>query len=258
MSLIKTTNLPSKPNVIVFTKDLCINLFPEIEGGKKRNIPTRKVKKQLFNLLKPLESKLPNSKNYLTKVFLESLPGIREKLSGDAEFIAENDPASAGVNEVMMTYPGFLAILVYRLANSLYKIGIPLIPRIMTEHAHSTTGIDIHPGASIGSAFFIDHGTGIVIGETSVIGKDVKIYQGVTIGALSLHKDKVSAKRHPTIEDNVIIYAGSTILGGETIIGNNSIIGGNVWLTKSVPPHSIVKHEPQIKIRKQNENSQHM
>lgn len=258
MSPMKTTNLPAKRDVINFTKDLCLNLFPEIEGGKMQNIPLSKIKKQLFNLLKPLEGRLAETKDYLTKVFLESLPGIKEKLSNDAKFIARNDPASAGINEVMMTYPGFLAILVYRLANSLYKLKIPLIPRIMTEHAHSVTGIDIHPGASIDSSFFIDHGTGIVIGETSVIGKDVKIYQGVTIGALSLGKAKVTAKRHPTIEDNVIIYAGSTILGGDTIIGNNSIIGGNVWLTKSVPPFSIVKHEPQIKIRKQNENGGHM
>ncbi|MFO8054433.1 MAG: serine O-acetyltransferase EpsC [Bacteroidales bacterium] len=258
MSPIKTTQLPAKPDVINFTKDLCINLFPEIEGGKKRNVRGSKVKKQLFALLKPLEGRLTDTKDCLTRDFLGSLPEIRKKLLDDAEFITENDPASTDVNEVMMTYPGFLAILVYRLANSLYRLNIPLIPRIMTEYAHSVTGIDIHPGASIGSPFFIDHGTGLVIGETSVIGKDVKVYQGVTIGALSLRKDKVSAKRHPTIEDNVIIYAGSTILGGETVIGNNSIIGGNVWLTKSVPPYSIVKHDPKIKIRKQNENSQHM
>ncbi|HRR17365.1 MAG TPA: serine acetyltransferase, partial [Bacteroidales bacterium] len=143
-------------------------------------------------------------------------------------------------------------ILVYRLANKLALLEVPLIPRIMTEYAHSLTGIDIHPKATIDSPFFIDHGTGVVIGETSVIGRRVKLYQGVTIGALSVSKDMAGKKRHPTIEDDVVIYAGSTILGGETVIGHDSIIGGNVWLTSSVPPYSLVYHENVMKIRDRN------
>jgi serine O-acetyltransferase len=167
----------------------------------------------------------------------------------DAALIADNDPAATGMDEVIMTYPGFYAILVYRLAHKLALSGVPLLPRVMTEYAHSLTGIDIHPKATIDSPFFIDHGTGIVIGETAIIGKNVKIYQGVTIGALSVSKEMASSKRHPTIEDNVIIYAGGTILGGNTIIGHDSIIGGNVWLTESVEPYSLVYHQNKVTVR---------
>jgi serine O-acetyltransferase len=171
----------------------------------------------------------------------------------DAKYISESDPAATGVDEVIMAYPGFYAIAVQRLAHQLFIQGVPLIPRVMTEYAHSKTGIDIHPGAEIGSEFSIDHGTGVVIGETAVIGNRVKLYQGVTIGALSVSKELASTKRHPTIEDNVIIYAGSTILGGNTVIGHDSIIGGNVWLTSSVPPYSLVYHESKITVRDRND-----
>lgn len=170
--------------------------------------------------------------------FIESLPKIAALLATDIRAALEGDPATGNPDEVIFCYPGLLATLVFRLAHELYLLNTPIIPRIMTEYAHSKTGIDIHPGATIGPAFFIDHGTGVVIGETTIIGHNVRIYQGVTLGALSLPRDagkKLRAKkRHPTIEDNVIIYANTTILGGETIIGEGSIIGGNIWITESV------------------------
>ncbi|MUP45758.1 serine acetyltransferase [Gramella sp. BOM4] len=181
--------------------------------------------------------------------YLQLLPGILEKLNLDAQAIAQNDPAANSVEEVYLSYPGFYAIAIYRLSHELYKFGLPLVPRLMTECAHSTTGTDINPGAHIGNSFFIDHATGVVIGETAVIEDNVKIYQGVTLGALTVDKTLRNIKRHPTIEKNVTIYANATILGGETVIGENSIIGGNVWLTKSVPKNSMVSHTPQISIK---------
>ena len=174
-------------------------------------------------------------------------------LLADAEFFLQSDPAAEGVEEVIIAYPGFYAITVYRLAHQLTLLNVPIIPRVITEYAHNKTGIDIHPGASIGNPFFIDHGTGIVIGQTSVIGHKVKIYQGVTLGALAVRKEQQGAKRHPTIEDNVVIYAGSCILGGETVIGHDSIIGGNVWLTTSVAPLSMVYHKSEVHIRDKSE-----
>jgi len=180
--------------------------------------------------------------------FFASLPVLYATLNTDVQAILEGDPAAKSEFEIIRAYPGFYAISFYRLANRLLKLDIPLLPRILTEYAHSKTGIDIHPGAEMGEYMYIDHGTGIVIGETSVIGKRVKIYQGVTLGALSVEKEMASTKRHPTVEDNVVIYAGATILGGETVIGHSSIIGGNVWLTKSVPPHSVVYHESRMKV----------
>ena len=163
----------------------------------------------------------------------------------DIEATFNGDPAAISFSEVIMAYPGFHATLVYRLANFLYKKNIPLIPRLMSEIIHSGTGIDIHPGATIGSHFCIDHGTGLVIGETTEIGNHVKIYQGVTLGALSIKDRETKGKRHPTVEDNVTIYARSTILGGRTIIGKNSIIGGNLWITRSIPQNSRVFIEAQ-------------
>jgi serine O-acetyltransferase len=161
-------------------------------------------------------------------------------LLDDANAFTKFDPASESVEEVILCYPGFFSIAVYRLAHVLYNLRVPILPRVMTEYAHSITGVDIHPGAQIGKCFFIDHGTGTVIGETTLIGDNVKIYQGVTLGALFVEKKMAKKKRHPTIEDNVIIYARSTILGGETVIGHDTVIGGNVWLTESVPPNSLV------------------
>jgi serine O-acetyltransferase len=176
--------------------------------------------------------------------FMHELPNLRTVLAKDIRSAYECDPAAKSFDEIIFGYPGLFAITVYRIAHLLYEQGVSLIPRIMTEHAHSLTGIDIHPGARIGESFFIDHGTGVVIGETTEIGNRVRIYQGVTLGALSLPKEAVEQlrdkKRHPTIGDDVIIYAGVTILGGETMIGARSVIGGNVWVTESVPPDTKV------------------
>ncbi len=185
----------------------------------------------------------------ITVKFLHGLPELREILAKDIRAAYEGDPAAKGYDEIIFSYPGLGAITVYRIAHLLHSMNVPLIPRIMTEYAHSHTGIDIHPGAEIGESFFIDHGTGVVIGETASIGKRVRIYQGVTLGALSLTKEECkrlrNKKRHPTLEDDVIIYANATILGGETIVGARSVIGGNVWLTHSVPPDTEVFAEKQ-------------
>jgi serine O-acetyltransferase len=182
--------------------------------------------------------------------FCEKLPEILRKLRLDAQTINENDPAANSLEEIYLAYPGFYAIAIYRLSHELYKFELPLVPRLMAECAHRLTGVDINPGAAIGVPFFIDHATGVVIGETTVIKNNVKIYQGVTLGALYVNRQLRKVKRHPTIEDNVTIYANATILGGDTIIGANSIIGGNVWLTSSVPENSMVSHTPQIVIKK--------
>lgn len=174
--------------------------------------------------------------------FVEKIPQIREYLETDLLATYDGDPAASSFEEIIIAYPGLIAITIYRMAHELYLLNVPVIPRLMTEYAHSKTGIDIHPGATIGKNFFIDHGTGIVVGETSIIGENVKIYQGVTIGALSTRGgQKLSGKkRHPTIEDNVVIYAGASILGGETVIGKNSVIGGNTFITSSVPADTRV------------------
>ncbi|PZP42351.1 MAG: serine acetyltransferase, partial [Pseudopedobacter saltans] len=165
----------------------------------------------------------------------------------DADALLEGDPAAKSLKEVVRTYPGFLATAIYRLAHHLHELEVPLIPRILTEYAHSVTGIDIHPGATIGDYLSIDHGTGVVIGETTIIGKHVKLYQGVTLGALSVDKILANTKRHPTIEDHVIIYSNATILGGETVIGHHTVIGGNVWITASIAPHMTIYHQANIK-----------
>ncbi|MHA3788938.1 serine O-acetyltransferase EpsC [Flavobacterium hauense] len=174
---------------------------------------------------------------------------LYQKLEDDLKAIFEFDPAAKSRAEVLISYPGFFAITVYRLAHELWKSKVPLLPRMMSEYVHSKAGIDIHPGAEIGERFFIDHGTGIVIGETSVIGNDVKIYQGVTLGALSVSKAEASVRRHPSIGNNVTIYANATILGGSTVIGDGSILGGNVWITHSVPPNSMVYHKSEVSIK---------
>lgn len=184
--------------------------------------------------------------------FFDALPAIYNYLMEDAAAVLEFDPAAKSLEEVLITYPGFYTTAVYRFAHNLYLQGIPLLPRLFCEYAHSKTGIDIHPGAKIGRAFFIDHGTGIVIGETAVIGKNVKIYQGVTLGSLTVSKQDASVKRHPTIQDHVIIYANATILGGKTVVGHNSVIGGSAWLTKSVFPYSIVYQKSDVTVRDKN------
>ena len=178
--------------------------------------------------------------------FFEGITGIYELLNLDIMAIYEGDPACQSRREVIRTYPGFYAIAAYRVANLLYNLDVEDLPRVITEHAHSLTGVDIHPGATIGKSFCIDHGTGIVIGQTSIINDHVKMYQGVTLGALSVQKCDANIKRHPTIESHCVLYAGSTILGGDTVIGEGSIIGGNVWVTKSVPPKSKIYYQAKM------------
>ena len=190
--------------------------------------------------------------------FLEHMPRIRKILTTDVQAAYDGDPAAKNIDEVIISYPGILAVTVHRVAHQLWLQETPLLPRMLSEYAHSITGIDIHPGASIGSSFFIDHGTGVVIGETTEIGERVRIYQGVTLGALSLPKEEVEQlryeKRHPTIEDDVTIYAGATVLGGETVIGAGSVIGGSVWITRSVPPGTKVFLAPPKLIYKNGES----
>lgn len=193
-----------------------------------------------FEAVSVLDPSLKGHAKKKAEAFFDGLPQLAQLLDQDVNAALEGDPAAYSREEIIITYPGFYAVCIYRLANALHRLSIPLIPRLMSEYAHEKTGIDIHPGASIGPSFFIDHGTGVVIGETTIIGKNVKIYQGVTLGALSVRKKLQSIKRHPTIQDDVIIYANSTILGGETVIGQGSVIGGNVWLTESTSAGSVV------------------
>ncbi len=206
------------------------------------------LKFELNNLLDATQACQDCHNDVIADEFIDSLKDIYATLKNDIAALNSGDPAANNEFEVIRTYPGFWAIAFYRIANKLLKLKTPLIPRILTEYAHSKTGIDIHPGAQIGDFLCIDHGTGIVIGETAIIGNNVKLYQGVTLGALSVSKILAGVKRHPTVEDNVVIYSGATILGGETVIGTNSVIGGNVWLTKSVPANSTVYHTPAIKV----------
>ena len=191
-------------------------------------------------LMEPLADMLPEPPAALVARFGASAEQLREALLADARAIYEGDPAATDVDEVIRVYPGFLAIAIYRIAHHFHAAGVPVVPRTLTEHAHARTGIDIHPGARIGHAFCIDHGTGIVIGETTEIGDRVKIYQGVTLGALSVQHGLRGVRRHPKVEDDVVIYANATILGGQTVVGRGSVIGGNAWVLASVPPESKV------------------
>ena len=201
------------------------------------------------DLLGPMEKVLDEPIDIMTDKFFKKIPDIYESLIKDAKIFLDSDPAARSIESVILYYPGFYSIAIYRLSHVLYKLKIPFLPRMITEYSHSNTGIDIHPGAEIGENFFIDHGTGVVIGETTIIGNNVKIYQGVTLGAIYVKKSMGGKKRHPTIEDNVIVYSGSTILGGDTVVGHDTIVGGNVWLTKSVPSYSVVYHESKTVIR---------
>ncbi len=185
----------------------------------------------------------------IADAFIEALPGLRQLLLEDVQALHQGDPASQSIEEVILAYPGLRAVLVHRIAHHFWGTGARLLARMMAEHIHSQTGVDIHPGATIGRGFHIDHGTGVVVGETTHIGDHVKIYQGVSLGALSVSRRKFGEKRHPTIEDHVTIYAGATILGGDTVVGHHSIIGGNVWLVKSVPSYSVVENDPTIRVR---------
>ena len=187
--------------------------------------------------------------------FVETLPELRHLLATDVRAAYDGDPAARSFDEIIFSYPGIFAILTYRVAHRLYELEVPILPRIMSEYAHSVTGIDIHPGAQIGESFFIDHGTGVVVGQTCIIGKRVKLYQGVTLGALSFKRDESGdldrdSKRHPTLEDDVTVYAGTTILGGDTTIGARSVIGGNIWLTQSIPADTkVLLNPPELILR---------
>lgn len=192
----------------------------------------------------------PAGRRAAAEDFFRALPDVRDALVLDATATAAGDPAASGVDEVVLAYPGFFATAVYRMAHQLHRSAVPLLPRVLGELAHRATGIDIHPGAQIGGEFAIDHGTGVVVGETAVVGARVRLYQGVTLGAAVVSKAMQARKRHPTIGDDVVIYAGATILGGDTVIGSGSRIGGNVWLTRSVPPNSLVATSASIDRRR--------
>jgi serine O-acetyltransferase len=242
-----------KKETIDFLNELIDFLFPHFSSKIYYTSDDILAKLQLLerNLISLLKSIVEDEKECksIAQNFISKIPQVHDMLWLDADAIYEGDPAAENIDEVILAYPGFMAIAIYRLAHILYKLDVKIIPRILTEHAHQITGIDIHPGAEIDSPFFIDHGTGIVIGETTEIGKNVKIYQGVTLGALSVEKSLKNVKRHPTIQDDVIIYSQAVILGGQTVIGNNSIIGGNSWVTQSVPPNSLVYSKMEMKVR---------
>jgi len=252
-------NLPGRESIDGIVRDLEELLFPGFlenlsTGESLRKVTVEKVNSLSLALIGEVEKSLAFSARLgalncghegchavaalVVDEFFEELPKIRIVLGKDLEAAVRGDPAAKSADEVILSYPGFQAIALHRVAHFFWTRQVPIIPRMMSELVHSRTGIDIHPGAEIGESFFIDHGTGVVIGETTVIGKNVKLYQGVTLGALSVKKEEGSCKRHPTIEDDVTIYANATILGGETVIGCGSVIGGSVWITQSVPPQS--------------------
>jgi serine O-acetyltransferase len=254
-----TEQYPPTSVLANFVTSILLTLFPQ--QSKERiaalsgiNDRFEKHKSDFIKIFTNMSDRLVASPEQLADKFINSIPDVYSDLIEDVQCILNGDPAATSEYEIIRTYPGFYAIAFYRIAHLLYQLEIPLVPRIITEYAHSKTGIDIHPAATIAPSFFIDHGTGIVIGGTAVIGKNVKLYQGITLGALSVAKEMANTKRHPTIEDNVVIYAGATILGGNTIVGNNSVIGGNVWLTESVPAHSKIYHKSEL-IRKDNQKN---
>jgi serine O-acetyltransferase len=255
--------IPRKEAVYGFAENLLKVLFPQFASksfGSTAEIQdfVGKLSLNFVQLLKSSQCHAHLPDTVLTEKFFSFLPVIYTQLLKDAESIVREDPAAKDIHEVILTYPGFYAIAIYRMAHVLYKLDVPYIPRMLTEYAHQKTGIDIHPGAQIGSYFCIDHGTGIVIGQTTVIGNHVKLYQGVTLGAVSVEKALANVKRHPTIGDYVVIYANATILGGEVVVGEHSVIGGNVWLTESVPAYSKVYHKSQIKVSGQKAVEQYL
>lgn len=241
--------------IIDWLNDLLEILFPK----RKLNIDEIRLLWEMnkYNFIKIVsnicEDKPKNSVAECAENLYLKIPDIYVSMQKDAQAIFDNDPAAVSISEVVNTYPGFFAIAVYRIANAITNLEISLIPRILTEYAHSKTGIDIHPKAKIDVPFIIDHGTGVVIGETTEIGKNVSIYQGVTLGALQVDKNMQSKKRHPTVENDVVIYANAIILGGSTIIGNHSIIGGNAFVTKSINPYSVVMQETKIRVLNQQD-----
>ena len=238
------TQLPDSKAVSVIAGDLRQLLLPACSVGEDTLSVLMHLEDALtrqINLSKPADDA-----GTLARAFLLRLPRIQRMLEADVEALFTGDPAAQSRQEIVLAYPGLYAILIYRAAHELHRLGVPLLPRMLSEHAHSRTGIDIHPGAEIGPRFFIDHGTGVVIGETAVIGADVKLYQGVTLGALSPRSGRggVSGKRHPTVEDGVTVYSGATILGGSTVIGAGAVVGGNAFVTRSVPPGARVSACP--------------
>ena len=259
-------NLPSQQSVGRIVEDLQSLIFPGYRAEENLDLAGMRyaIGEKVMSLFRALTAEVAKSLRYACRVvkdcdrsqdcrgeaeeivgdLLDGVPEIRRRVSLDVEAADRGDPAARSREEVILAYPAVEAIMVHRIAHELWLREVALIPRMMSEYIHGKTGIDIHPGARIGDSFFIDHGTGVVIGETTVIGNCVKLYQGVTLGALSVQKELANRKRHPTIEDDVTIYAGATILGGSTVIGRGSIIGGNVWLTESVPPGSRIYHRP--------------
>ena len=251
--------IPDRREIVKVIKDLQSLLFPSYfkhSAGSENVLSQTELLLNIYNrLAKQIlgaclfnKTAMASSPEDICNAFIEKLPEVKTLLLKDIDALYEGDPAAKCREEVLICYPGFYAISIYRIAHELYRLGVPLIPRIMTEFAHEKTGIDIHAGATIGEYFFIDHGTGIVVGETTTIGSHVKIYQGVTLGAKSFKTDAngnpvKNIKRHPDIGNNVVIYANATILGGDTVIGDNCVIGGNVWLTHSVEPGSTVYYQ---------------
>lgn len=245
--------IPSNEIIASWASHLISLLFPEqsmcsYSSPKEIEDEYKKLEEDLLNILNATRACRNCNNEQIAKEFFENVPELYRILNTDIYSLIHGDPAARVEFEVIRAYPGFYALCFYRLAHELLRLHVPLLPRILTEHAHSKTGIDIHPAAEIGEHFFIDHGTGIVIGETAIIGNHVKLYQGVTLGALSVDKSMALTKRHPTVEDYVVIYSGATILGGDTVIGHHSVIGGNVWLTKSVPPGTLIYHNPELTV----------
>lgn len=250
---------PSPAEVSEFYIQLLGALFPDFSSESFTDLMSFEAYLQMLQRnLEEMVMQTPGhdttSAKKIASQFFYSLSKIHAQLEQDVVAMYSGDPAAKSTNEVIRTYPGFYAIAAYRIAHTLHSLGSIGIPRVITEHAHSKTGIDIHPAAKIGDHFCIDHGTGVVIGETTVIGNHVKIYQGVTLGALSVDKSDAEKKRHPTIEDSVVIYAGVTILGGETVIGYDSVIGGNVWLTRSVPARSKIYYQAKMHTEEDTES----
>ena len=244
---------PSPVEVVAFFKRMTGLFFQDFCTAKLQSLDQIKAYEEALRLdFEHLLTRNPenakNGVNRLSDAFFDSFSSVFDKLSMDIDAMYAGDPAAKSRREVIRSYPGFYSIMAHRIAHAMHEAQVSDLPRIISEYAHSKTGIDIHPSAQIGVSFCIDHGTGVVIGETTWIGDNVKIYQGVTLGALSVNKEDASAKRHPTIENGVVIYAGATILGGETTIGEYSVIGGNVWITKSVPPHTKVYYKAAMEI----------
>ncbi len=260
INLTDSQNFPNRESVVAVLRDLENVIFPGFREDSCLDKDTIRfvTGERLHRIVRNLTGEVLKAIKYIclmnnrdgsgcykyseqiVLMLIDEIPEFRRLSCTDAKAALDGDPAAKSIEEVILSYPGLEALLVHRIAYFLYSKGVPIIPRIMSEHVHSKTGIDIHPGATIGEECFIDHGTGVVIGETTIIGKQVKIYQGVTLGALSVKKVMADKKRHPTIEDNVTIYAGATILGGETVIGKGSVIGGNTWITKTAEPGSKI------------------